>query len=632
VSTDLQQAAVEFVAHGWRLVPLGADKRPLRAKWNERARVVDTVEAAASLTCAGVGLAHAYSRTACVDIDDPLAAIKWSNANGLSFMAMREAPGAVVIESPKAGRYKLLFRLPHGVAPLRTVVPVKGVELRCASANGKTVQDVLPPSAHPAGGSYRWAGAGLWQDLPVLPDDLLAVWQALGAGTTPDDAPELPADYPEPLGLSRVEALKVLAKIDPDVSYPEWIRVGQALQHEFPDGGLELWMSWSATGQKYPGPDLLREKWEGFGHAAHPVTMRSVIRDYASTADPDEFEVIPDARAEEIAGDLLRVQDILKLPLPTWIIRGVLPQAGLGVVYGAPGAGKSFVALDMAMAIARGRAWNERRTTPGRVLYVAAEGAGGMVARVKAYCKTHALDDVADFRMLRRSVNLTSDEWKPLAEQVAGIGGADVIVFDTLARCMAGADENNSEGMGRVINSCERLHAATGALILLVHHSGKDATRGARGWSGLKGAVDVEMMVDRLEGTDLRVLSLTKQKDGDDSGDFYFKLTPVDIGKNDQGDDVPAKVLEYVPPPAVDPRTETKAGATQSLVLQVLDQLTEFAEDGWTDFPAMVIECVRQMPHDPEGVDNRRRDVRSAVEKLRKKGIIEVDNNRVRRV
>jgi hypothetical protein len=627
VSTDLQQAAVEFVAHGWRLVPLGADKRPLRAKWNERARVVDTVEAAASLTCPGVGLAHAYSRTACIDVDDPLVAIKWATSKGLYLGDLRSADDAVCIESPKAGRYKLLYRLPHGVAPLRTVVPVKGLELRCAAANGKTVQDVLPPSAHPAGGAYRWSGAGHWQDLPPLPADLLAVWQALGAGTQ-DEAAELPADYPEPMGLSRPEAVKILTKINPDVSYPEWIRVGQALQHEFPEGGLELWMSWSATGQKYPGPDLLREKWEGFGHAAHPVTMRSVIRDYASTADPDEFEVIPDPALPRARGALYSFAEAQRFPMPTWIVSGVLPRAELGMIYGPPGAGKSFVALDLSLSIARARAWNMRRVKPGRVIYVAAEGFGGMVARLRAYAKHHDVAEVENFSIFNGPVNLAGHEWETLAALIKETGGADVIVFDTLARCMAGADENKAEGMSLVIDGCARLHKQTGALVLLIHHSGKDTDKGARGWSGMKGAVDVEMVVERVEGTDLRVLKLTKQKDGDDSGQFYFTLVPVDIGKDEDGEPIPAKVLVPAEPPAP-PAPGEKLDPTEKLVMQVLDQVAQL-DDGWAIEQEVVDKVADQLLGEKRS--NRMRTAERALTRLRAKGIIEVNNNRVRRV
>ena len=160
--TTIQEPAVEYVAHGWRLVPLGADKRPIRKGWNTPAKAVRTVEEAAALKVPGVGLAHAFSGTACIDIDDPAAAAAWATKHDLDLAGYLDRPGAVGILSPKAGRYKLLFRLPAGMAPLRTVLPCKGLEFRCAAGTGKTVQDVLPPSPHPAGGVYRWAGAGTW--------------------------------------------------------------------------------------------------------------------------------------------------------------------------------------------------------------------------------------------------------------------------------------------------------------------------------------------------------------------------------------------------------------------------------------------------------------------------------------
>ncbi|MCP5682603.1 helicase RepA family protein, partial [Klebsiella pneumoniae] len=72
-----------------------------------------------------------------------------------------------------------------------------------------------------------------------------------------------------------------------------------------------------------------------------------------------------------------------------------------------------------------------------------------------------------------------------------------LIIFDTLARCYGNLDENNSQDMGRLIVGCDAIKNGTSASVLLVHHSGKDETKGARGSSSLKAALDVEFNVKK---------------------------------------------------------------------------------------------------------------------------------------
>jgi RecA-family ATPase len=93
-----------------------------------------------------------------------------------------------------------------------------------------------------------------------------------------------------------------------------------------------------------------------------------------------------------------------------------------------------------------------------------------------------------------------------------------VVVIDTLAQTTPGADENSAEGMGKALGSCRRIHEATDALVVLIHHSGKDKTRGMRGWSGLPGACDTIFEVTR-DG-DERTARLEKVKDGEDGAEF----------------------------------------------------------------------------------------------------------------
>ena len=118
------------------------------------------------------------------------------------------------------------------------------------------------------------------------------------------------------------------------------------------------------------------------------------------------------------------------------------------------------------------------------------------------------------------------------------------MVIDTLAQAMAGGDENSAVDMGRALTACKRVHKVTGATVVLVHHSGKDAAKGARGWSGLRAAADAKMEVVRKG--DVRHLRVSKQKDGDDSGTYPFKLDVINLGVDDDLASITSCVVRHL--------------------------------------------------------------------------------------
>ncbi|HEX9282348.1 MAG TPA: AAA family ATPase [Gemmatimonadales bacterium] len=206
---------------------------------------------------------------------------------------------------------------------------------------------------------------------------------------------------------------------------------------------------------------------------------------------------------------LLTADELLQLPPPTWLLDGHLPESSLGVLYGPPGAGKSFLALAWAMAVATARAWLACATRRGPVVYVAAEGGNGLGQRVQAVRDAHALTEPAEIVFLREPVNLLQEG--DVADLLAGAPARPALfVFDTMARCMAGGDENSAQDVGRVIAAADRLRRDTGAAVLLVHHTGKDGLA-ERGSSALRGAADAMFALKNEDG--VLTLDCTKQKD-----------------------------------------------------------------------------------------------------------------------
>lgn len=433
----------------------------------------------------------------------------------------------------------------------------------------------------------------------------------------------------EVLGLTQVEVEQALAKIDPDCGHDDWLHVGMALHHETRGDGFEYWDEWSSASSKYPGRDALWRRWDSFGRSNDTtITAKSLLKaagiGHNSVASPEEFaEQLEEAKEAHATGEKpLRFQfvhanqfaNVKGLP---WIIKGVLPKAGLAVVYGASGSGKSFAVMDMGMAIARGLDWRGRRTKPGRVAYVVAEGADGFKKRLAAYALRHgALGDDQAFYVLGASPNLREE--KDAADIILGIkasGGADVVIVDTFAQVMPGANENAGEDVGKALGHCKRIHEQTGALVLLVHHSGKDATKGARGWSGLRAAADAEIEVVR-EG-DFRCMTLTKNKDGEDGVQFPFALEVVELGHDEDMDPITScVVVEAEMPIGKEAAQRWANGEAQELVYKVLLEFAEVQSAG-IEKKAVVDEVVRLMPDPgPNKQDGRRSNASRALTTL----------------
>jgi hypothetical protein len=213
---------------------------------------------------------------------------------------------------------------------------------------------------------------------------------------------------------------------------------------------------------------------------------------------------------------------------PEWLIEGIAPAPGLTVVYGEPGCGKSFLAADMGLAVAQGHAWGGRAVKPGGVVYISAEGASGFRKRIAAYRDHHGIADVVPFYLIADCPDLGSrpGDAGALADAIRDQIDAEVaaVIIDTLARTMLGADENNAAEMGLFIENCARISNELSCTVIVVHHTGKDASKGARGSTVLKAAADAEILVAGDEHR--RTATLTKSKDAEGGFEFAFRLDP----------------------------------------------------------------------------------------------------------
>lgn len=239
---------------------------------------------------------------------------------------------------------------------------------------------------------------------------------------------------------------------------------------------------------------------------------------------------------------------------PDEIVEGLLTAGGASVCYGDSNSGKTFFAIDLACAVALGVKWMGRKTEPGLVIYLAAESPSSVQSRLQAYQRHHRVR-VPNLAIVQNPIDLFDSEADTdavinLARQLEKQCSTKpvLIVGDTLARLSAGANENAGQDMSLVVRRIDRIRNETGAHFILIHHSGKNAAAGSRGWSGVRAAVDTEIEVtDSPTG---RCAEITKQRDLSTKGDrIGFRLDVVTLGETKWGTPATSCVVESADAP-----------------------------------------------------------------------------------
>lgn len=266
---------------------------------------------------------------------------------------------------------------------------------------------------------------------------------------------------------------------------------------------------------------------------------------------------LPEARYR-----LLTADDLASRPPLRWRVKGVLPESGLAAIYGPSGCGKTFLTLDLAGAVSDACDWFGRRVKPCSVCYLALEGEHGISNRVRAYRARNGAERLSDVRFIAAPFSLLDVRDVPdlAASILAADAGGGIVIIDTLNRAAPGADENSGQDMGVLIAAATELQRLVRGLVLLVHHTGKDQGRGARGHSSLIAALDAAIEVTR-DG-DRREWKIAKAKDGEDGQAHPFRLEPVEIDVDEDGDPVTSCVVVADDQPAA-PRAPKLTGATR---------------------------------------------------------------------
>lgn len=365
---------------------------------------------------------------------------------------------------------------------------------------------------------------------------------------------------------------------------------------------------------------MLEKQARGYGESYARKTVTAALGRNRARLDPHDFFSVVTETDRDAADKLkamfdaqegserpriqvLKRSEIRRLRPPDFVIARHLPDASLGFLYGAPGSGKSFVAIDWAMHLASDRPdWHGDKIASkaeGWVVYLAREGATGMGARLEAWERTHTQFADADARFALIPSEI--DFMKPgdidatvEAVRAAGVHPVSMIVVDTVSRSMPGADENLQKDMTTFVAACDRLKDEFGCVVLGVHHASRKGEM--RGSSVLLGAGDFVFRVSKddsdAQSTSRRLnLFCEKMKEGADGWGADYWLDPVGLGRRDaSGEEITSLVPRRAPKVE---RSENEAREATAWAAILLQALGDRESASWSELSKRVGEAAR---------------------------------------
>jgi len=290
--------------------------------------------------------------------------------------------------------------------------------------------------------------------------------------------------------------------------------------------------------------DKNRARWDVNDFKLDGKTYKSLLAELSKhTSEPEDIAPEDQKGSKPKSFKLLTIRDVLNQKRLSWLIKELLPALGIGALYGPSGSGKSFLVIDLLMALCLGIDWfgykiNKKHT----VVYLALEGGGGIKNRIAAYLKHNAITEPDNFFTIIDAFDIRR-EAGDLIEAIRELNPS-VVVIDTLNQSAAGCDENSNVDMSLIVARAKLISDAIKGLVLLVHHTGKDASKGLRGHSSLNAALDIAIEVQNETHKTPRLFKISKSKDGACSDGTAFKLKNIDLGTDADGDAISSCIVE----------------------------------------------------------------------------------------
>jgi hypothetical protein len=360
----------------------------------------------------------------------------------------------------------------------------------------------------------------------------------------PEDKGESSQDPMEDTPYEIEQVLLELVKRDPElVHYKPWLDLGMGLHHQFDGGpeGLEMWHKVCESLPNYE-PDELDHKWDSFQGGGRVLTLRTMydrakdkgitIRPHHKPVSPDDFPDLDDDEDQGVSESVVQFEDPPRLSVvqgsgllslgqlarqspPKQIIEDLLARKQTSQISGEPGAGKTFLAMELAHAVASGQEVFGRRTVPGSVLYLPYEGVSAMAQRVRAWkIRRRRLPD--NFHVATSMPSLADQsEWvRWLAPVFLQAGRPSLVVIDTLAASMPGVNSSDEERMGAMVSTLRTLAEKYDCHVCHIHHPPKGGAltgQKSRGSGVIEGDLDSQIWVTKTDGI-ARQWEVTKQR------------------------------------------------------------------------------------------------------------------------
>ena len=475
------------------------------------------------------------------------------------------------------GGLQLLLRAPHDWRPPTGKTPI-GVDVR-----GEGGFAMLPPSAHESGNQYRWLAdyepgalqplvAPLW--LCEAIDALLAAHRGTATASggqpaektpTPDYQRSLAGDlmdgregYMTQMVWARVVDLYRDSPIQPsdtsDALRKAFDNYASHTKSRLTEPGIPNHILLEREGR---GITAFKQRWDyaltkwdgevaqaaGLPSPSQQKRLQQPVMVGETRIDPETGEVLdtefgPSAvvSAGPSGYRALNPAEIYALPDPEWLVDGLIIERGMGFIYGKPGAGKSFVALDIALRVATAKAdWMGKPIVKtGGVVYISSEGVADMKFRLKAWGIANAVElDQSPFYLIPDAVNFMNTQdlerlFTTLDTVIGRTGEIVLVVVDTVSRVLPGADENLQKDMTVFIAAIDGIRERYGVATIGVHHTSREGN--LRGSTVFDGAGDFLLSVEKAEDAPRGVLHATKIKAAADGWRLDYELSLTAIG------------------------------------------------------------------------------------------------------
>lgn len=387
-------------------------------------------------------------------------------------------------------------------------------------------------------------------------------------------------------------------------SHDPWFKMVAAIHHasDGTEKGLALADEISQRCSNYDGTEL-RERWRSFGEYDGPPIRAESLYALANKLVPEWRGRSKAAKQHGASGLRFYTPDQCQsAPRRPYVIKGLLREGNVACIFGPPGVGKSALGPYLGYRVALGEPAFGLRTKPGPVLYVAAEDAHGMMERVTAL--RSRLGHTSDFIVVDGVTDLLADDSPDLADLQAAVERVrpKLVVIDTLAMAFRDLEENDNQGMTRVVRAARSL-TAHDAAVVLIHHGTKADGSTPRGHSSFNGALDTSLEL-RKHDDDIIRGRLDKNRNGSPDLDIAFRIVPENLGTDEDGDAITAATVEEVAAGSAPRAPRLPVGQREALA--ILHELEasgqQVTEEEWRD------ACIEsRRVSQSEDRDNRKR-------------------------